>query len=148
MVFGELAFFLDEQRHRIGAGAGERALELGGAVLGLLLDERTQPSLGLGEMRIDLLAVDERVAQRNRGCCGEQAARETAGRDGEFARVRVAEREEEPRADRGSELERGQRDQRKAREKAQARRRVRKRRHRLRRRRRCRRRSSAALPQW
>ena len=42
------------------------------------------------EMRIDLLAVNERVTQRNRTHRCEHAACEPARRDGELTRVRVA----------------------------------------------------------
>src|SRR3982074_1540718 len=68
-------------------------------------------------MRIDLIAVKEGMAQRDCTPCGEQAAGETSGRDGELTRVRVPEREQEPRADSSAELERSQRDQRQARQK-------------------------------
>src|SRR5581483_5654580 len=46
VLLGELPLLLDEERHRIGAGARQGALELRCTVLRLLLDERAQALLG------------------------------------------------------------------------------------------------------
>ena len=112
VLLAELALLVGEQGHRVGPRAGERALELRGASFGLALDEGLQAGLRLREMRVRLFGLNERAVKRDCGRRGERAAQETARCDGELARMRVAQRECEPGADRGSELDRGKRDER------------------------------------
>ena len=52
-------------------------------------------------MRIDLIAVKKRMAQRDCTPCGKQAAGETSGRDGELTGVRIFEMDASGREVRG-----------------------------------------------
>ena len=75
----DLALFLDEHRDRVGARARERPLELFGAVGRLLVDERVQLRLRVGQVRIDRLGPAKRCAQEERRPRGERARGERGG---------------------------------------------------------------------
>ena len=119
VLLRELALFLDEQRDRVGARARERALELGGAVLGFCSTSARRRACASARCASICSARRARARSASARRRGERAAGEAAGGDRELARVRVAEREAEPGGDRGAELERGQRDERGARQEAQ-----------------------------
>src|SRR5581483_6520739 len=78
VLLGELPLLLGEERHRIGAGARQGALELRCTVLRLLLAERAQALLGLVQVNVDLLRARERAADEECAGGGHGAAREAA----------------------------------------------------------------------
>ena len=98
-LVGDAALFLDEQRHGIGAGARQRALELRRAARRLLVDDGTQPSLRCREMGLRRIRAHECPSKQQRAGAGERRGGESAGRDAELAGMARPEREDHPAGD-------------------------------------------------
>src|SRR6185437_11927437 len=112
VVIGKLPLLLDELRDGIRAGAGERALEVDGALGNLLLDELAQAGLRLAQMRVDLLTADQHALESKCSRRSEHAAQQPAGSDGKLARMRVTHRKHDPCGEGCGGLERCERDER------------------------------------
>ena len=67
VILGKLAFFLDEQGHRVRPRASERALEFRGASFGLVFDEVMQAGPRFLQMSVRLPGLDERAVKRDCG---------------------------------------------------------------------------------
>ena len=91
----DLALLRDELRERVGAGARERPLELGGAGVDLGRDERVEAVFRLGEPAVDLAGLRDQAPQNDDAELERRADGDPACRDGDLARG--LQRERRPR---------------------------------------------------